>query len=311
MSAETEKVSGVVREKPIPEAKKELVKELVDKISNNRTVLIASCKGLPGEQFHEIKKKLRGKAEIKVTRKSAIYRAIDEIEKGAVKNLKEKVGADIVILFSDMDPFELSALLSDNQSPAKARAGDIAPDDINIESGPTDLIPGPAISELSGVGLKVAVKEGKLEIMKGALVAKKGEKISAAIAGVLAKLNIKPMKVGFIPLAAYDSKEDKYFIDIAIDKKGTLETLRDLIGKALSFSLNIGYPTKETIIYLIAKAANEEKVLSKLVGEKAEKPAGEEDKEEEKIEESEKEKKEEVKEEVYKDYFSYQLTSNL
>jgi large subunit ribosomal protein L10 len=262
-----EKILGKIREKPIPEEKKEIVKEIVKKISNSKTVLIASCKGLPGQQFHEIKKKLRSKAEILVAKKSAIFRSIDEIEKGAVKNLKEKITADIVLLFSDLEVFELSSLLSENQSPAFAKTGDLAPHDIEIEPGPTDLIPGPAISELGSVGLKVAVKEGKLEIMKGAVVVKEGQEIDGKVASVLAKLNIKPMKVGFMPVAAYDSTEDKFYVDIIVDKVGTLEALRNLIGKALGFATKIEYLTSETIKYLIMRASAEEKALSKFVKE--------------------------------------------
>jgi len=281
----------VIREKPIPESKKEIVDNLAKGIEGHRTVLIASCKGLPGQQFHEIKKKLRGKAEIRVAKKSAFNRAIDKIEKGAIKNLKEKVGADIVILFSDLDPFELSGILTENQSPAKAKSEDIAPEDIEIEAGPTDLLPGPAISELGSVGLKVAVKEGKLEIMKGAIVAKKGEKIKPNVASVLGKLNITPMKVGFRSLAAYDSKEDKVYFDIFIDKEGTLEELRNLLGKALGFAVGVEYPTKETVSYFISKASAEEKILEKLIGvEKTEEKT--EEKKEEQADEPEKGKNE-------------------
>ena len=258
----------VTRKKTVSESKIKIVEEISEKIKSTRTTLIASCKNLPGEQFHEIKKSLRGKAEIKVAKKNIINRSIDNIEKGYIKNLKKELKADIVVFFSDLDPFELSALLSENQSPAKARLGDIAPDDIEIEPGPTELIPGPAISELSSVGLKVKVKEGKLEITRGAVVAKKGEKITAEVANVLGKLNMKPMKVGFIPIAAYDSKDDKVYIGIKIDKEETLETLKDFIKKALGFAINIDYATKETISYFIAKASTEEKALSKLVKEK-------------------------------------------
>jgi len=291
MSAET--TEKIVREKPISEAKKELVKELVDKISSYRTVLIASCKGLPGKQFHDIKKKLRGSVEIKVSKKSIIYRAIDKIEKGAIKNLKEQIEADVVILFSNLDPFELSAILSDSQSAAKAKPGDIAPEDIEIEAGPTDLIPGPAISELGSIGLKVAVKEGKLEIMKGKIVVKKGEEIKANVASVLGKLNITPMKVGFVPLAAYDAQDDRFYVNIVVDKKRTLEALQEMIGKALGFAINVSYVTKETISYLIAKASGEEKALEKLIKEKEEKVEEKEKPMEEEVEEKPEEKKSE------------------
>jgi large subunit ribosomal protein L10 len=256
----------VVREKPIPKAKLEILKEMTDNIKKYRTVLIASCKSLPGKQFHEIKKKLRGKAEIKSARKSSILRAIDAIDKGAIKNLKEQIGADVVVFYSDLDPFELSGMLTDNQSPTRAKAGDIAPYNIEIEPGPTELIPGPAISELGAVGLKIAVKDGKLEIQKGAVVVKEGEIIKENVASVLSKLDIAPMKVGFLPLAAYDSVDDKVYVGIRIDKEGTLDELRDLIGKALGFAVSVDYPTKETVSFFIAKAGAEEKALEKLVG---------------------------------------------
>lgn len=258
-----------VRMKPIPKGKENLVKDTASKINSSKTVLIASCKSLPSSQFQAIKKKLRGKADIKFMKKTALGRAIDDTGKGALQQLKKGLGADFAVFFSDLDAFELSGLLSESQVPTKAKAGDIAPENIEIEPGPTDLIPGPAISELSGVGLKVAVKEGKLEIMQGATVAKKGDEIKPNVAGVLGKLNILPMKVGFIPLMAYDAKSDSVYFDIKIDREGTLLELKSLIGKALGFAVKINYPVKETIVYFISKAAMEEKALSSFVESKA------------------------------------------
>jgi len=292
-----------VRIKEIPEYKKKIVEDLVNKIKSSKTVLLASTKGLPSSQFNQIKKNLRGKADVKLARKTAIVRAIEQTEKGALQNLKAQIGADMVLFFSDLDAFSLSGLLSDNRSPARAKAGDIAPEDINVEAGPTELLPGPAISELGSVGLKVAVEGGKLAIKKGATVAKKGDVIDAKLSSVLGKLGISPMKVGFEPIAAYDAESDKVYVGIKIDKEATLEELRDLVSKALGFAINVSYPAKETIIYMINKAGAEEKALEALVDvekeEKAEeskeeeKPAEEEKKEEEKAEEKKEEKVEE------------------
>ncbi|MBS3071490.1 50S ribosomal protein L10, partial [Candidatus Pacearchaeota archaeon] len=161
----------------VPEYKKKVVEDLANDIRNSQTILVASTKNLPGSQFHEIKKKLRGKAIIKVAKKSLVLRAFGMVEKGALQHLKEKIVADVALFFSNLDAFELSSLLSDNLSPAKAKMGDIAPEDISIEPGPTNMIPGPAISELSSVGLKVAVENGKIAIKQGATVVKKGERV--------------------------------------------------------------------------------------------------------------------------------------
>ena len=253
---------------PMLEEKKKLVAALAKKMSSSKTILIASTKNLPSSQYQAIKKNLRGKAEIKIAKKSIVIRAISATEKGTLQNLKEHIGADIAIFFSNLDAFELSGLLADNQNPAKAKPGDIPLDDITIEAGPTDLPPGPAISELSGVGLKVSVEAGKLAIRQGATVAKKGEPIKENVASVLGKLNILPMKVGFTPLLAYDSVSDKIYVGIKIDKIAALEELREAIKKSFGFAISTGYVSSDTIKWLIAKAGLEEKALERVIDEK-------------------------------------------
>ena len=247
------------------ENKKEAVSLLVNKINESKTVLVASVKSLPSSQFQKIKKKLKGKAEIRIAKKSLVLRAIAGSGKGAMQNLKDFIGADVAIFFSDLDAFELSALLTENQSPSKAKAGDIAPHDIRVEAGPTDLIPGPAISELGSVGLKVAVEGGKLSIKDGTVVAKEGQEINNKVAGVLSKLNIFPMKVGFLAIAAYDSVSDKVYSDIKIDREAALLELRSTIGKALGFAVNVGYPCDKTIKFFIIRAGIEEKAIEKII----------------------------------------------
>ncbi len=249
----------------VSESKIKLVKSITEKIKKSKTTLIASTKNLPSKNFQEIKKLLRGKAEIFVIKKTIVERAIKNSEKGAVQNLKDQLQADIAIMFSDLDAFMLSSLLMDNQSPAKAHPGDIALEDINVEPGPTDLVPGPAISELSSVGLKVSVENGKLAIKQPATLAKKGTEINEKVANVLSKLNISPMKVGFEPLAAYDANDDKVYIGIRIDKKQTLEDLHLAISKSLGFAVNMGYFIPETRQLILGKVAREEMALSNLV----------------------------------------------
>ena len=197
-----------------------------------------------------------------------LLRAIDAVGKASLDKLKENIGADIAMFFSDLDPFTLSGLLAENKSSSKASAGDIAPEDINVEPGPTSLVPGPAISELSGVGLKVAVEGGKLAIKLPKTIVKAGEVIKANVASVMAKLDIKPMKVGFEPVAAYDREDDKVYVGIKIDKNKAYEELKEMIAKALGFAVSRGYATKETVSFFIAKAGREEIALTDFVNSK-------------------------------------------
>jgi len=217
--AKEKKQEKRIREKPIPKKKLRAVEELIDLFKNKKTILIASIKNIPASQFQEITKKLRGKAIVKVLKKNIIIRVIDSIEKGTVKRLKEQIKEDIAFLFSDMDAFELSAYLAENKRPAKAKAGQEAPEDIVIDAGPTDLPPGPAISELGALGLKTTIEDGKINIKEKKTIVKKGEKISENAVGIMNKLDIKPFSIGFEPLVAYDTQEEKLYLEIKIDKE--------------------------------------------------------------------------------------------
>ncbi len=246
------------------------VEDLKNLIETKKTILIASIKNLPASQFQEISKKLRGKAIVKVPKKNLILRALDSSSKEAIKDLKEKLEDSIAILFSDLDSFELAGELSSNKSPAKAKAGQEAPEDIEVSAGPTDLIPGPAISELGALGIQIQIEKGKITIKEPRVIAKEGEKISSGAADVMNKLDIKPFSVGFIPLCAFDNEEGKFYAELKIDKEATLEELKTFYSKALSFAVEIGYSNENTIKFLIGKAGLHEKVLKKL------KPAEEE-----------------------------------
>ena len=253
----------------VSEKKKTVVSELVDLIKTKKTVLIASIKSIPSSQYQEISKKLRGKAIVKVPKKSIIFRALDNSGIEEVKKLKSQIKDSAAILFSDMDSFELAAELVSKKSPAKAKSGQIAPADIEIPEGPTDLVPGPAISELGSLGIKIQIEKGKIMIKEPKVIAKHGEKISQAAAEMMNKLGIKPFSVGFIPIAAFDTRERKIYLEINIDKEETLKELKEAFGKALGFAVEIGYFSDDTIKFLIQKARRNEIALENKIQNKS------------------------------------------
>ena len=108
-------------------------------------------------------------------------------------------------------------------------------------------------------------ENGKIAIKNAHVVVKKGAVINDKVAGVLGKLGISPMKVGFEPVAAFDAKSDSTYFDIKIDKKGTLEQLKEAIGKSFGFAVGLAYPTKETIGFILGKAGLQEMAIEKIV----------------------------------------------
>ena len=248
----------------VSDKKINIVKELSELLKNKKTILIASIKNLPASRFQEIGKKLRGSAIIKVPRKNLILRAINKSKNEKMKKLKEYIKENTAILFSDLDSFELASELIENKGPAKAKAGQEAPEDIEVQEGPTDLIPGPAISELGALGIQIQINKGKINIKQSKVIVKKGEKISENAASIMDQLDIRPFSVGFVPLMAFDTKEEKLYLEININKEETLKELKEYFNKSLAFAVEIDYASKDTIGFLIGKAGRHEKILENL-----------------------------------------------
>ena len=182
-----------------------------------------------------------------------------------MKDLVPYVDDSTAMLFSDTDAFELSGILADEKSPAKAKAGMIAPSDIEVKAGPTELIPGPDISALSAVGLIPKVEKGKIAVMKDKIIAKEGDEITEPLAAIMAKLDIIPFEVGVDPVAAYDNDTKKVYADIKIDKEAFMEGLMNDYGRAVPFSVEIGYVNDITLDFILARAAAEEGILTRTI----------------------------------------------
>lgn len=267
------------KETHVSEAKKKKVKELAEQMKR-KTVMVISIKGLPSAQFQDIKKKIRNKAKIQVVKKSLVNFALNQSGIKELRDLIPHVDDSTAMLFSDEDTFVISGILADEKSPAKAKTGQIAPCDIEVKAGPTELIPGPDISALSAVGLVPKVENGKIAIMQDKIIAKEGDKITDALASIMAKLDIIPFEVGIKPVAAF--MDGKVYANIEIDKEASLTELEESFGRAIAFAVEIGIMNNSTIDFIIGRAGIEGNVIDVLINENVEPSAEENKKEEEK-----------------------------
>lgn len=246
----------------VSDAKKAKVKELSEAMKK-KTVMVVSIKGLPSAQFQEIKKKLRDRAQIQVAKKSLVRFALDHCGIKELHDLVPFVDDSTAILFSDSDAFEISGVLAQEKSPAKAKAGQIAPTDIEVHAGPTELVPGPDISALSSVGLIPKVEDGKIAIQQDKVIAKEGDVITKNLASIMAKLDIIPFEIGLEPVAAF--MEGTVYKDIKIDIEGVVGELEIAFGRSLSFAVELGYVVPETLDYILGKAKAHEGVITRVV----------------------------------------------
>ena len=245
--------------------KEKEIKNLAELILKSRSLIIAGIKNLPSKQFQEIKKSIRNKAIVKVAKKNIMIRTIKFIGKESITNLENYISSDCTFVISNLEGFELAGLLSKKKTPVFAKAGQLAEEDIEVKEGPTELVPGPAISELGSLGLQVSVQEGKIVIKKTKVVIKKGETINQNAASLFQKLNIQPFKVGLDIIAIYDIEKEKIYTDVKIDPESYAQELKIASSKALGFAQKISYYCKETIGYFLAKANLNYKSLNKFV----------------------------------------------
>ena len=246
----------------VSEEKKESVRSMSE-LLKKKTVMVISVKNLPSAQFQDIKKKLRSIAKVRMARKSIVNRALEKTGINELKELEKYVTDGTAILFSDSDAFEISGILADQKSPQKAKPGQVAPFDIEVKAGPTDLLPGPDISSLSAVGLTPKVEKGKISIATDKVLVKAGNKITEGQAAIMGKLGIIPFKVGIDPIAAYMG--GKIYTDIKIDKAGLISELENMYRRTLSFGVEISYVNEQTRDYILAKAVMHENAIKSLI----------------------------------------------
>jgi len=235
--------------------KTEEVEEVKRLIQQTKVLGVASLQKVRAAQLQELKKKLRDNVNLKVVKNTLMRRAIADCkEKPNLEKLEGSLSSSNIFLFTDLNPFKLALLLERGRVKATAKAGDVAAFDVVIPAGNTGLPPGPIISQLGAVGLPTRIESGSVWINRDTLVVRRGETIDARLAGVLSKLNIKPVEVGLLLKAAYDAglviTEEQLHIDVEATKRSVIEARAD----AFSLSLNAAYPLSENIAFLLQAA---------------------------------------------------------
>jgi large subunit ribosomal protein L10 len=245
----------------LPVWKKTEIEEIKTNAAKYTLVGLVDMYGIPAAQVQQIRRNLRGKAVIRVTRNTLIEHALSEIG-GKVAGLSKYVSGHSAMIFSNDNPFKLFRQLEKTKTKMAAKAGETAPEDIVVEKGPTSFKPGPIVGELQQAGIPAAIEGGKVKIRETKTIVKKGAVISAKVAGVMIKLDIKPMDVGLALQAAFYDGDVYEPSVLAIDEAAILEQIRLAAAQAFNLSVNAAIPTKDTIGPILTKAVREARGLA-------------------------------------------------
>lgn len=244
----------------LPAWKRTQVDEIKRHFEEYPVVGLVDMYGIPATQLQQIRENLRGIAYIKMARKTLTRRALEEIGDD-VTGMSEHISGQSALIFTSENPFKLYKLLEQTKTKMAAKPGEIAPEDIVVARGPTSFKPGPIVGELQQAGIPAMIEAGKVKIRDTKTVVKKGEVINAKMAGVLAKLSIKPMDVGLILKAAYQNGTVFAPETLAIDETVFLDRITLAAQQAFNLSVNAAIPTAQTTGAILAKAVREARSL--------------------------------------------------
>jgi len=240
----------------LPKWKQDEIAEIKRLSAEYKLTGLVDMYGIPARQVQDIRRNLKGKAELKMMRNTLILHALNEMG-GEIKDLGERLEGHSALIFTNENPFKLHSMLEKTKTKMNARPGEIAPMDIIISKGPTTFKPGPIVGELQQAGIPAAIEAGKVTIRETKTVIREGQEISKKLADALAKLDIKPMDVGLILQAAF-YEGTVYESDIlAIDEVTFYNNIIKAVTQAINLSINAAIPTKDTASDLLVKAVRE------------------------------------------------------
>src|SRR3990172_5298980 len=242
-------------------AKKAIVKKIVTLGKQYPIIGILNMESLPAGSLLQMKKQLRGKVELVMTRKTLIQHGLKELKLQNGEQLLGKITGMPALMFTKENPFALYRIIKKSKTPAAAKAGQIAPRDLVVLKGPTPFTPGPVISEFAQLGIKAGVEGGKVAIKQETTVVKEGEPINAKLASMLQRLGIEPMEIGLdlacvyekgiiYPRSVLDIDEDKFMAD-----------LMGAVSGAFNLAIDITFINKDTIETLLGKAHRQAKAV--------------------------------------------------
>lgn len=240
----------------LPKWKRDEIAEIKRLSAEFKLTGLVDMYGIPARQVQDIRRNLKGKAELKMTRNTLILHALEEMG-GEIKELSEQLEGHSALIFTNENPFKLHSMLEKTKTKMIARPGEVAPMDIVISKGPTSFKPGPIVGELQQVGIPAAIVAGKVTIRETKTVVGEGQEINKKLADILAKLDIKPMDVGLSLQGAF-YEGTVYESDVlAIDEVAFYNNIIKAATQAINLSLNAAIPTKDTASDLLIKAVRE------------------------------------------------------
>src|ERR687897_1626671 len=248
-------MSSVEKIKKYPQKKQLMFQELQELPKKYNVIALSKMNKVRATQLMTLRKKFHGQIIIKIIKNKVAQRAFEKVSKiSGIEDLSKELEGQCALMFTNLSPFKLNLIFSENKVFLPAKGGDIAPKDIIVPAGNTGIPPGPVLSEFKEAKVQPKIDQGSIAVTKDTLIAKSGEVISQKLASLISKVNIKPIEAGV--LVHYAISEGLQFRekDLQLDVKEYVKELQQSYSSPLNLAIELVNFAPETISSIISLA---------------------------------------------------------
>merc|ERR1712241_964897 len=204
------------------------------------------------KQMQQIRISLRGHAVVLMGKNTVMRKAIRGhlVNNPKLETLMNHTRGNVGFVFTKEDLVSIRDRLLANKVKAPAKAGALAPLDVQVPAQNTGLGP-EKTSFFQALNIPTKITKGTIEITNNVNLITAGDKVGMSEATLLNMLKISPFTYGLVVKKVYDSGSvfDPEILDITDDdlKSHVMAGLRNIAA----VSLAIGYPTAASVPHSI------------------------------------------------------------
>ena len=245
-----------------PQKKMQMYQQLQELPGKYKVIALVRMEKVRSSQLLPLRKKFKGDVEIVSIKDKVAQKSLATLKIPGLEKLAEKLVGQCVLMFTNMSPIRLNILLGKNKIMMAARGGDKASIDVVIKAGNTGITPGPILTDFKEAGVSTKIDQGTVWITKDSTAAKKGDTISAKLATLLSKLDVKAVEAGIVLNSALEEKIVYNEDELTVDLEKYRAAFAQAHQEALSLSIEIGYVTKENVNIILSRAAQQARSLA-------------------------------------------------
>lgn len=217
---------------------------LVSLLEEYQKVLVVTADNVGSNQMQQIRSALRGKATLLMGKNTMIRKAIrDHLDKTPqLEAILPHIRGNIGFVFTNGDLAEIRAKIMSLKVEAAAKAGAIAPIDVIVPAGNTNMEP-TKTSFFQALSVPTRINKGTIEIINDIHLLSVGHKVNLSQAALLQMLGIRPFQYGLKVITVYDNGAVYPSSVLDLTDEDILKKFFTGVNNLTALSLRIGFPT--------------------------------------------------------------------